>query len=162
MKRCFKCGEAKPEDAFYRHAKMADGRLGKCITCTKRDVRENRSRNLEAYRAKDRERASEKRRVPARSEYQKTAAGKAAGSRAKSAWAKRNPEKRRAQVAVGNAVRDGVLRRMQCEDCGADKAQAHHDDYSKPMDVRWKCSGCHAKHHRDERNASTRGRKENG
>ena len=56
----------------------------------------------------------------------------------KKAWAARNPEKRSAQVAVSNAIRDGRLERQPCEVCG-EKAQAHHDDYSKPLDVRWLC-----------------------
>jgi hypothetical protein len=45
---------------------------------------------------------------------------------------------------TGNAIRDGRLIRKPCEKCGK-KAQAHHDDYSKPLDVRWLCF----KHHRE-------------
>ena len=63
----------------------------------------------------------------------------------KRAWAERNPEKRRAQVAVGNAVRDGRLQKEPCAVCGTEKVQAHHDDYSKPLEVTWLC----ASHHRE-------------
>jgi hypothetical protein len=38
-KKCFKCGLEKEINAFYKHNKMADGHLGKCIACTKKDVR---------------------------------------------------------------------------------------------------------------------------
>jgi len=38
MKICFKCGAKKPIEDFYKHNKMADGHLGKCIDCTKNDV----------------------------------------------------------------------------------------------------------------------------
>lgn len=39
-KRCVKCGKVKPLEAFYRKEGMRDGRLNKCIECTKRDHRE--------------------------------------------------------------------------------------------------------------------------
>lgn len=38
-KVCFKYGEEKPLPNFYAHKQMGDGRLNKCIPCTKNDVR---------------------------------------------------------------------------------------------------------------------------
>ena len=34
MKRCICCGEMKPLDEFYKHPKMKDGHLNKCIRCS--------------------------------------------------------------------------------------------------------------------------------
>ena len=41
MKRCFKCGQDKPIEEFYRHKMMADGHLSKCKGCTRADVNAN-------------------------------------------------------------------------------------------------------------------------
>jgi hypothetical protein len=30
-----------------------------------------------------------------------------------------------------------------CERCGAPDAEKHHDDYSRPLAVRWLCRSCH-------------------
>jgi len=52
------------------------------------------------------------------------------------------------KIFARNATR--VLRKMphDCEQCGAPNAHAHHDDYSRPLDVRWLCRTCHGIEHR--------------
>lgn len=64
-------------------------------------------------------------------------------------WEQANPDKRRAQKAVENALAWGRMTRKPCERCGADKAHAHHDDYSKPLDVTWLCPKHHKERHRE-------------
>ncbi len=54
----------------------------------------------------------------------------------------------RARHDVRTALERGVLRREACRVCGATKAHAHHDDYSKPLDVIWLCSHHHHQRHR--------------
>lgn len=41
-----------------------------------------------------------------------------------------------------------VLERQPCEVCGNPDVVAHHDDYTKPLEVRWLCRSHHAKFHR--------------
>ena len=48
---------------------------------------------------------------------------------------------------VWHAVKAGRLVRQPCEVCGALEVEAHHDDYSKPLDVRWLCPEHHRTHH---------------
>jgi hypothetical protein len=45
------------------------------------------------------------------------------------------------------AIRSKVLLRMPCETCGEIKAEAHHDDYDQPFNVRWLCRKHHGDHH---------------
>jgi hypothetical protein len=52
-----------------------------------------------------------------------------------------------AHQAVAKALRRGDLVRQPCEVCGAEKTVAHHDDYSKPLDVRWLCRSDHRHWH---------------
>lgn len=56
------------------------------------------------------------------------------------------PEKARAHRVLFKAVKNGFIKRLPCEVCG-EKAEAHHDDYSKPLEVRWLCVMHHAQHH---------------
>lgn len=44
---------------------------------------------------------------------------------------------------VNNALKKGELVKQKCEICSHDKTVAHHDDYNKPLDIRWLCQSCH-------------------
>ncbi len=59
------------------------------------------------------------------------------------------PNKQRARDAVRRALDRGELvRPRSCESCQeAKKLQAHHDDYERPLNVRWLCSKCHTQIH---------------
>lgn len=52
-----------------------------------------------------------------------------------------------AKVKVRSALHNGTLVRMPCEVCNAIKTEAHHDDYNKPLNVRWLCHKHHMQHH---------------
>ena len=60
-------------------------------------------------------------------------------------------EKLYARGQVSNALAKGQLIRGEvCQLCGSkDRIQAHHNDYSKPLDVVWICHSCHQRLHRD-------------
>jgi len=62
------------------------------------------------------------------------------------AYHKANLDKIRAKSAVYYALQTGKLNRSQCE-CGSSDVEAHHDDYSKPLEVRWLCRSCHQRLH---------------
>ena len=63
----------------------------------------------------------------------------------------------RAQNLLEQAIARGVVeRKTHCEACGAtgtmkdgrSAIQAHHDDYNKPLEVRWLCQRCHHEWHK--------------
>lgn len=57
----------------------------------------------------------------------------------------RTPEAHRAQERVLRAVRSGRLHRPTiCGQCaGGGPIEAAHEDYARPLDVRWLCRSCH-------------------
>jgi hypothetical protein len=56
-----------------------------------------------------------------------------------------------ARRKLRDAIRLGEITKGPCERCGNPETQAHHDDYSKPFEVRWLCTVHHAEHHAQER-----------
>jgi len=134
MKTCFKCGAEKPLTEFYKHKQMSDGYLNKCKSCKKEYQKGHRLENVEYYRSFDKQRQKNRDRQ------------KAIQVRALQ-WRKRNPDKYKAHTAVGNAVRDGRLVKGPCQVCGDQSVHAHHEDYTKPLDVVWLCPKHHSEKH---------------
>lgn len=69
-------------------------------------------------------------------------------------WRKTHPltpeqrvkDKARSKAAVYQ--KRGLLKPQPCEKCGTEtKVEKHHDDYGKPLDVRWMCRPCHLAEH---------------
>jgi hypothetical protein len=60
-----------------------------------------------------------------------------------------NPEQRKkdnARSYAGVYLRRGKIERKPCQKCG-EKAEMHHEDYSKPLEVTWLCRECHLNLH---------------
>jgi hypothetical protein len=53
----------------------------------------------------------------------------------------------KARRKVRHEMQMGRMVRQPCEICGEVLSQAHHDDYSKPLEVRWLCRLHHREHH---------------
>lgn len=62
-------------------------------------------------------------------------------------YRQRYQEKASANDAVSAAVRNGrLVKPRHCQACGVDPGKplhGHHDDYSRPLSVRWLCRPCH-------------------
>lgn len=140
-KQCFKCGSTKPLDHFYPHPQMGDGYLNKCKSCARQDVRQHRLDNPEKVRAYDNARAKLPHRKALRQRIQDNFPA----------------EKKRAHTAVRRAILAGKLERQPCAFCGTvEPVEAHHHDYTKPLEVTWLCVPCHRRFHALERMATYR------
>ena len=128
-KVCVKCGKEKSITDFYVHQGMLSGRLNYCKECVKERVR-NHSHTEHSRRINK--------------EWLKTEKGKAKLKRHTQRYRRLNPEKYKAHMVVNNALRCGKLIKQLCEVCGSKEVENHHNDYSKPLEVRWLCR----KHHR--------------
>lgn len=58
------------------------------------------------------------------------------------------PEKFIARHKLVYAVKMGRIKKLPCDECGDNKSEAHHPDYSKPLEVIWLCRKHHAEKHR--------------
>jgi hypothetical protein len=58
----------------------------------------------------------------------------------------KHPDRRKAHIALNNALRDGRITALPCLICGAE-AQAHHTHYDAPLDVVWLCPVHHKQAH---------------
>lgn len=143
-KTCRQCDVTAPVAEFYRKLNIADGRQSICKSCHRENMRINRAINRSRIIEYESVRNAMPHRVAARKAYRRTPAGRASKAGEKI----RCPIQHAARQAVRNAVRRGVLTRQPCEVCGNPKSQAHHGDYSKPLDVRWLCSKHHAGWHK--------------
>lgn len=132
MKRCLRCRQWLPLTAFRVSHTERDGdvALPRCRPCERIHRQERYPLGAGA--------------AYARQYYQQH---RAEHLRRLYAYRDRFPERRRAEQMVTKAVRCGRLIPAPCEQCGGTPTEAHHDDYSKPLDVRWLCRLCHAGHH---------------
>ena len=146
MKICTKCKIEKELGEYHKDSRAADGRKYSCKVCVKDydsspDIMARKRKTSYAYSKTE---DGDKRRRA----YRKTDAGRDSMAVAVAKERAANPEKHRARQLTYNAKRRGELVPEPCESCGETKVHAHHDDYSKPLDVRWLCKPCHSAWHR--------------
>lgn len=62
----------------------------------------------------------------------------------------RYPEKKLASGRLNDAIRYGkIIKPNVCSRCGkGGDLDAHHADYSKPLEVEWLCRSCHVEEHK--------------
>lgn len=122
-RRCVSCSKIKPRSDFHRNASSLGGTTSICRACRREYDRAQHAalradpKRLEQYRA------------------------------ARRAWYRRTKQNDKPRSIVRRmvylAIKAGLLTRQPCTECGNPQSEAHHDDYTKPLDVRWLCRAHH-------------------
>ncbi len=115
-KRCATCGRTLPISEFHRTKRSRDGHKWQCREC------------VAAYH---------------RDQYER---GAGLDQRVKAC--EKSPTGKKARLCVALAIKAGRLKRPhRCSGCGCTdeehRIEAHHADYSRPLDVIWLCTKCH-------------------
>ena len=138
---CSICREYKETKEFHKDACKKNGIGSYCKLCANALRRTWRAENKERNREYN-------------ATYNQTERGKRFLKKSIAKWVSNNPEKVKAHAMVLNAKKVGDLVPEPCEICGTtDDIHAHHDDYDKPLGVRWLCRTHHTEHHVKKRRA---------
>jgi len=135
-KVCSACRIDKPISEFYKQKYGKNGLRASCKSCCNKDSR----LWFEANIIRDREKG--------RKWYQQNKEKRMSSI---NIWETKNIVKKMAQQAVHIAIRSKKLIRKPCAVCGNLKVDAHHPDYSRPLEVIWLCRKHHIEIHRKER-----------
>ncbi len=136
---CPKCNSWKWTDAFYKDTRTANGLKSQCKKChIECGVRTRDRINTRRLRRE----SMRRRRTIDLDKYRKR------GRLVARAGPKNTPAKK-AYSKLHTALRNGSIKKPPCcEDCTRRiKLTAHHEDYNKPLDVKWLCYECHGQRH---------------
>lgn len=154
-KTCRVCLITKPVSDFFRHPRMADGHRSNCKSCKYDYDVKNRERFAPRRRAYARKAGLSKEIRAKRCEYYQSRKDdpefKARLSAIGKRGYKKNAIKRKSAVVLRTAMRSGrVVAAKICEECGsARNIEGHHEDYTKPLEIKWLCSTCHGVRHQE-------------
>lgn len=134
-KTCTKCRELKAIEEYWRIKKGSPLRMPVCKVCSKK--------------AKSEYRASEHGKAVIREQFKRryNKHTKEYIHKAMDRYLKK-PEVVRAEAKARYALKKGLIEKKVCETCSGIKVEMHHDNYEKPLEVRWFCRSCHMKEHR--------------
>ena len=129
--RCYKCGQYKPETEFSWANREAGVRQSMCRACFSAYNRDRYQRMREEIKEKVKD-------------YRENNPDKVFQTRLRTY--QKHPSDSNFYKLVYAALASGVITRpSRCAICGDEKGriEAHHEDYSRPLDIIWCCPKCH-------------------
>jgi len=159
MKTCPKCNKTVPKSSFWRNKRRRDGLQCYCMFCQREIVKKisqtERSRIMARARVKAYKQTPQGRLQHKQSNhrYYQTEKGKLQKKTCQNIMNHEYRLAHRAHITFFRALKNSKIQKDVCFVCGANtNIEAHHEDYSKPLDVIWLCQ----KHHREKHlNSST-------
>jgi hypothetical protein len=162
-KTCTHCKETKPIEGFSRRKSSKDGLQSWCKTCLNSRVRDWHEANRERAKALSRRWEVNNRQRVRENRRRWTERNPGYMPKYLDDWHAKNPgklheylrrsnERHPEKIATRNALNKAVRRKEvvkpdSCEccqkKCSGRGLHAHHDDYDKPLEVRWLCRSCH-------------------
>lgn len=133
MKKCSECGHEKPLSEFNKLRKSKDGHQSICRACCSAYNKARYASDPERHKGNVRK-------------YRENNPRKVLETRLKTCA--KSPSRTRANKVVEAALACGELENPGvCYGCGCvageHRIEAHHHDYSKPLDIVWLCTPCH-------------------
>lgn len=148
--QCGKCNRSLPQSEFHKDRTQKTGHHPYCKQCKIQFEQKRRARKRDEINSKNREKYRNNPNSPRDWMRQYCRGNRAVISerRKGQAQARPDPVKAKARSLVHAALRNGhLVKPACCEKCKSKPAsrdlQAHHKDYSKPLEVVWLCTTCH-------------------
>lgn len=166
VKMCHGCNKELPIEKFSKNNYRKDGLQTRCKSCIrkyqekwildnsehhKKLIKKNYEENKEKYLIKQNEyKSKNKDKIKEMfKRYYSSEIGREQRLKHYKIYKKRNPEKTRARWLVRTYLKRGKIVKKPCCNCGSESnIHAHHNDYSKPLDISWYCRSCHSELHR--------------
>lgn len=162
QRECTICKQEKPLEEFGKCSKGKYGHDAQCKKCKyqksgRKHYLENKEKcheNASRYAKKNRESINKRVRDDYNQEPEKYLDRLRENRKSNKDTLKRYRENHREKINAQNQLRDhvkrgNIIKPSKCSICASDKwIEAHHADYTKPLDVVWLCKKCHVSIHK--------------
>jgi hypothetical protein len=169
LRTCKVCGITKPISEYYKHAGYADTKCKECARAYSREYGRTHKEKVKAYRVEYYQKNKKRLNVDSKrwTEENRELHNKYCKKWNKEHYDERieyqrkyraeNPDIHYAHGKISSKLQYGKLQKpCVCEVCGKEgRVEAHHADYSKPLDVIWCCKKCHWKLDEERRALAT-------